>query len=115
MAAASLVAQGRRGYPDAPQPIAKLFSLSVGSDGDETGEPHMALWKPDASFYPSPRMAMKAPPETVAYVAAFDPSRQTPDGIAVVDVDPASPSYSKILGTVAMPNVGDELHHFGWN
>ena len=48
----------------------------------------MATWTPDPSFYPSPRMAMKAPPETLAYVAAFDPERKTPDAIAVVDVDP---------------------------
>jgi len=75
----------------------------------------MATWKPDASFYPSPRMAMKAPAETVAYVAAFDPARKEPDAIAVVDVDPGSPSYAKIVANVAMPNVGDELHHFGWN
>jgi methanethiol oxidase len=75
----------------------------------------MATWKPDASFYPSPRMAMKAPAETVAYVAAFDPARREPDAIAVVDVDPGSPSYATIIANVAMPNVGDELHHFGWN
>jgi selenium-binding protein 1 len=60
-------------------------------------------------------MAMKAPPETVAYVAAFDPTRRTPDGLAVVDVDPNSKTYSTILSTVVMPNPGDELHHFGWN
>jgi methanethiol oxidase len=30
-------------------------------------------------------------------------------------LDPSSPSYTQIVGTVAMPNVGDELHHFGWN
>ena len=48
----------------------------------------MATWTPDPSFYPSPRMAMKAAPETLAYVAAFDPDRKTPDAIAVVDVDP---------------------------
>jgi selenium-binding protein 1 len=60
-------------------------------------------------------MAMKAPAETLAYVAAFDPTRKVPDGIAVVDVDPGSANYSKILNTVAMPNAGDELHHFGWN
>ena len=47
-------------------------------------------WTPDPSFYPSPRMAMKAAPETLAYVAAFDPDRKTPDAIAVVDVDPKS-------------------------
>jgi selenium-binding protein 1 len=75
----------------------------------------MPTWKPDPTFYPSPRMAMKAAPETLAYVAAFDPKRTVPDGIAVVDVDPRSKTYSTILNTVAMPNVGDELHHFGWN
>ena len=53
--------------------------------------------------------------ETIAYVASFDPDRKVPDGIAVVDVDPKSSSYSKIINTVAMPNAGDELHHFGWN
>jgi selenium-binding protein 1 len=75
----------------------------------------MATWKPDPSFYPSPRMAMKAPAETLAYVATFDPAGQTPDAIAVVDVDPSSGSYSTIVEQVAMPNTGDELHHFGWN
>jgi hypothetical protein len=75
----------------------------------------MASWTPDPSFYPSPRMAMKAAPETLAYVAAFDPDRKIPDAIAVVDVDPKSKSYSTIIGSTAMPNAGDELHHFGWN
>ncbi len=75
----------------------------------------MATWKPDPSFYPSPRMAMKAPSETLAYVATFDPERKEPDAIAVVDVDPNSSSYSKIVGQTYMPNLGDELHHFGWN
>jgi methanethiol oxidase len=75
----------------------------------------MALWRPDPTFYPSPRMAMKAPAEKLAYVAAFDPTRQRPDTIAIVDVEPGSGTYSQIVGTVEMPNLGDELHHFGWN
>jgi selenium-binding protein 1 len=75
----------------------------------------MPIWKPDPTFYPSPRLAMKAPPEKLAFVATFDPTRQQPDALSVVDVDPASASYSRIVGTVAMPNTGDELHHFGWN
>jgi methanethiol oxidase len=75
----------------------------------------MATWKPDPSFYPSPRMAMKAPPETLAYVAAFDPTATTPDAIAVVDVNPKSGGYGSIVYQVMMPNTGDELHHFGWN
>src|SRR5215216_322873 len=78
-------------------------------------EASMATWQPDPSFYPSPRQAAKAPRETLAYVAAFDPTRTTPDAIATVDLDPSSPSYSRILSTVAMPNTGDEFHHFGWN
>jgi selenium-binding protein 1 len=60
-------------------------------------------------------MAMKAPHETLAYVASFDPTRQVPDAMAVVDVNPASPSYATIISTVPMPQTGDELHHFGWN
>ena len=36
----------------------------------------MATLRPDPTFYPSPRMAMKAPPETLAYVVAFDPKGQ---------------------------------------
>src|SRR5262249_23774752 len=91
------------------------------------GEPHsantrsgaltmaMATWQPDPSFYPSPRQAAKGAPETLAYVAAFDPARKAGDAIATVDLDPASPTYSKILGTVTVPNAGDEFHHFGWN
>ena len=61
-----------------------------------------SLLKPDPSFYPSPRMAMKAAPETLAYVAAFDPDRKVPDAIAVIDVDPKSKTYSKVVSTVAM-------------
>ena len=62
----------------------------------------MARWTPDPSFYPSPRLAAKAPAETLAYVAAFAPKRDVPDAIAVVDVDPSSATYSKIVGQVDM-------------
>ena len=75
----------------------------------------MTTWRPDPTFYPSPRMAMQAPAETLAYVASFDPTRRVPDAISVIDVDPGSPTYSQMVGTVTMPNAGDELHHFGWN
>lgn len=75
----------------------------------------MGIWKPDPSFYPSPRLAAQAPPERFAYVAAFDPERKQPDEIAVVDLDPSSSQYANIVSRLPMPNVGDELHHFGWN
>lgn len=69
------------------------------------------LFGTDPSFYPSPRSAMDAPPENLAYVALLDP-----DAIGVVDLDPDSPSYGKLIYKLDLPGVGDdELHHFGWN
>jgi selenium-binding protein 1 len=74
------------------------------------------LLTPDPTFYPSPRLAMQAPVERLAYVALLNPqSDGRPDGMAVVDVDPASNSYGRVVGRVDMPHAGDELHHFGWN
>ena len=76
----------------------------------------MTLWRPDPSFYPSARMAMGAPRERHAYVAALNPGRPgVPDAICTVDLDPGSPTYSQIVHQLDLPNVGDELHHFGWN
>jgi selenium-binding protein 1 len=75
----------------------------------------MPRWTPDPTFYPSPTMAMQSPQETLAYVAMIDPTRTVPDAIGVVDVDPASKSYGRVAGRLDLPNVGDELHHFGWN
>jgi selenium-binding protein 1 len=70
---------------------------------------------PDPTFYPSPRLAAQAPAEKLAYVVTINPGGKRPDALVVVDVDPASPSYAQVVGRVEMPNVGDELHHFGWN
>ncbi len=33
----------------------------------------------------------------------------------MVDVDRESPGYGEIVHRTEMPNIGDELHHFGWN
>jgi methanethiol oxidase len=76
----------------------------------------MPLWRPDPTFYPSPKMAMQAPPEKLAFVAMLNPNdNRKPDALGVVDVDPGSSGYGRIVGQVDMPNPGDELHHFGWN
>src|SRR5438876_11806643 len=76
----------------------------------------MALWRPDPTFYPSPKMAMQAPAEKLAFVAILNANNNgKPDALVVVDVDPASKTYSQVVGRVEMPNAGDELHHFGWN
>ncbi|MBW3627077.1 MAG: selenium-binding family protein [Actinobacteria bacterium] len=74
----------------------------------------MASWRPDPTFYPSARMAMAAEPEELAYVALLNTSGN-PDALGVLDTDPGSPTYAQVVGRLDMPNVGDELHHFGWN
>jgi selenium-binding protein 1 len=61
-------------------------------------------------------MAMQAPPEKLAYVAMLNANgNHRPDALGVVDLDPASSGYGRIVNQLDMPNVGDELHHFGWN
>src|SRR5829696_9202394 len=76
----------------------------------------MPTWKPDPTFYPSPRSAMQAPAETLAYVVRVNLTGYgRPDAITVVDVDPTSGSYGAIVGEFAMTHSGDELHHIGWN
>ncbi len=75
----------------------------------------MPRLRPDPTFYPSPALAMEAPAETLAYVAIIDPHKARPDALGVVDVQPGSPTYGRMVSQVDMPHVGDELHHFGWN
>jgi hypothetical protein len=45
--------------------------------------------RPDPTFYPTPKMAMEAPVETLAFTLMLSPDGSQPDGLAVVDVDPA--------------------------
>jgi len=75
----------------------------------------MARWRPDPTFYASPRDAIRAPAEELAYVALLDPTARRPDAMAVVDVNPRSATYGTMVGRTDLPNPGDELHHFGWN
>jgi selenium-binding protein 1 len=80
----------------------------------------MTILTPDRTFYPSPKMAMEAPREELAYVAVIDPNlggngARRPDALAVIDVNPLSPGYGQVAGRLDFPHVGDELHHFGWN
>ncbi|MBV9691046.1 MAG: hypothetical protein JO202_15215, partial [Ktedonobacteraceae bacterium] len=67
--------------------------------------------------YASPEEATKADPEKVLYSIALygGTGIEQPDYLATIDVDPTSPTYSQVIHRLPMPNVGDELHHFGWN
>lgn len=66
----------------------------------------------DPTLYRTPEDAMAAPAAGLAYVALLDP-----DAIAVVDVDPNSPTYSTVVGQWDAPTqeTPDEFHHYGWN
>jgi selenium-binding protein 1 len=65
-----------------------------------------------ASFYASPQEALAAPPEEFLYVACLHEGTgvDAPDFLAVVDA-----AEGRIIHETPMPNIGDELHHYGWN
>ena len=69
------------------------------------------------SFYSSPQEATAAPPERLLYLACMHTGTgvEEPDFIAVVDTDSESERCGEIVHETRMPNIGDELHHFGWN
>jgi methanethiol oxidase len=64
------------------------------------------------SFYASPAEATQAPAEEFLYVACLHEGTgvERPDFLAVVDAERGG-----IVSEMPMPNVGDELHHYGWN
>ena len=68
--------------------------------------------RPGASLYASPEEAMQAPAEEFLYLACLHEGTgvDAPDFLAVVDAE-----EGRIVHEMPMPNVGDELHHFGWN
>ncbi|KAG8197127.1 hypothetical protein JTE90_011290 [Oedothorax gibbosus] len=56
--------------------------------------------------------------EKLAYVTCISAKWETTgkhDFIATIDLDPQSSTYSKIIHKLEVPNLGDELHHTGWN
>ena len=76
----------------------------------------MARLLPDPSFYPSPSLAAEAAPEHLAYVALLTTeSNGKTDALGVVDTDPKSKEYGRLVGKLDFPHGGNELHHFGWN
>ncbi|KAB2039648.1 hypothetical protein ES319_D02G025800v1 [Gossypium barbadense] len=67
--------------------------------------------------YGTPLEAMSGPKEALMYVTCVynGTGREKPDFLATVDVDPNSPTYSKVIHRLSLPYIGDELHHTGWN
>lgn len=71
----------------------------------------------ECRIFASPAEAMKSPPEKLIYTVAIytGTNVRKPDYLATIDADPKSKTYSQVIHRLPMPNVGDELHHFGWN
>jgi methanethiol oxidase len=65
-----------------------------------------------STLYHTPQEAMQAPPEEYLYLACLHEGTgvDKPDFLGVVDAEDG-----RIVHELPMPNVGDELHHFGWN
>ena len=64
------------------------------------------------SFYASPAEALQAPAEEFLYLACLH------EGTGVESPTSSrswTPRTGRIVHETPMPNVGDELHHFGWN
>ena len=59
--------------------------------------------RPDPTFHASPKLAMEAPREHIAYTVLLCPDCSRPDALAVVDVDPGSPTYGQVVHTVTCP------------
>ena len=64
------------------------------------------------SLYATPAEAMRAPAEELLYLACIrnGGGAPAPDFLAVVDAE-----HGRVVHSAPMPNMGDELHHFGWN
>src|SRR6476620_10289820 len=65
-----------------------------------------------STLYHAPHEPMQAPPEEYLYLACLREGTgvDKPDFLAVVDA-----GDGRSVHELPMPNVGDELHHFGWN
>lgn len=90
--------------PSAPAPV-DVKAVSAGKEQE------------CALTYASPLDAMKSPAEKLMYLVCTYAGTKVdkPDYLATIDVDPASKTFAQVIHRLPMPNVGDELHHFGWN
>ena len=68
--------------------------------------------------YPSPLWAMKnGPREKILYVVTVQPNLEDESGdyLSVVDVDPDSETFCKVISRAFSGRKGQEFHHIGWN
>jgi selenium-binding protein 1 len=53
--------------------------------------------------------------ERFLYVTSIAQSATDPDFVAVIGADPRRSDFGRIVNRIDMPEVGDELHHFGYS
>src|SRR5438046_7362272 len=52
--------------------------------------------------------------ESLLDVRAYDGDQKEPEFLSVLDADPASSSYGKVIATAPTGSPGNEAHHFGY-
>lgn len=66
--------------------------------------------------FATPLEAMqKGEREKLLYVSMIPCAENQPDYLATIDIDPNSATYQQVIHRLYVPNINDELHHFGWN
>jgi selenium-binding protein 1 len=81
--------------------LVAVVSTASGSGGSTTGHDH--------------GMKQGGKQERYLFVSTIAQSANDPDFIAVVGADPRRADFGKIVNRVDMPNVGDEVHHYGYS
>ncbi len=74
----------------------------------------LALDSADAETCLSPFVKRLDGPEKVLYVFCVDADAKDHDFLAVIDVQPESPQYGKIVYQLDLGSSGNETHHFGF-
>jgi selenium-binding protein 1 len=67
--------------------------------------------------YASPQDAINSPREKIVYTICIYTGTgiEKPDYLATIDVDEQSSTYGQVIHRTQIGEVGDELHHMGWN
>eukprot|EP00249_Psilotum_nudum_P022921 c28692_g1_i1 orf=445-1923(-) len=86
-------------------------------EGQHTDKHEALCCERSGPGYATPLEAMAGPRETILYVTTIYTGTgiEKPDYLATIDVDPLSPSYSKVVHRLPVNHLNDELHHSGWN
>ncbi len=93
--------------------LAAAFAAATGVRSAAAGEPTPARSEHAASGHDTKNGAKRQ--ERFLYVSTIAQSASDPDFIAVIGADPRRRDFGKIVNRIDMPNVGDELHHYGYS